>query len=198
MSDLVDLRSPDHAWREVMIGGGTEGSLAGTWFGTRLPADALARLEAQGRVASYDTGAEILREGDLLSLDCGAIIDGYDGEDFMVFCPRDFQPFHAQARMAGFTRTNSAFFPLGTDRAPDEYRHDVGVGQPGGRLGFADETTDELRVVSEGRLHHLQRNLPVEPGVDCAIDGGHTAARHLLLDPVPAIEQPADQGVGHR
>ena len=47
-----------------MIGGGTAGSLAGTWFGTRLPADALARLEAQGRVASYDAGAEILREGD--------------------------------------------------------------------------------------------------------------------------------------
>jgi CRP/FNR family cyclic AMP-dependent transcriptional regulator len=47
-----------------MTGAGTTGSLAGTWFGTRLPADALARLEAQGRIVSYDAGAEILREGD--------------------------------------------------------------------------------------------------------------------------------------
>ena len=64
-----------------MTGIGTAGSLAGTWFGTRLPAEALARLEAQGRIVSYATGArvpaadqvraswwravaEILREGD--------------------------------------------------------------------------------------------------------------------------------------
>ena len=47
-----------------MIGGGTAGSLGDTWFGTRLPADALARLEAQASVASFDAGAEILREGD--------------------------------------------------------------------------------------------------------------------------------------
>jgi CRP/FNR family cyclic AMP-dependent transcriptional regulator len=47
-----------------VIGSGTAGSLGGTWFGTRLPAGARARLEAQARIASYDTGAEVLREGD--------------------------------------------------------------------------------------------------------------------------------------
>lgn len=47
-----------------MIGGSAPGSLRDTWFGARLPAAALARLEAQVRSASFEAGAEILREGD--------------------------------------------------------------------------------------------------------------------------------------
>ena len=39
-------------------------ALGDTWFGSRLPASALSRLEAHARPASYDAGAEILREGD--------------------------------------------------------------------------------------------------------------------------------------
>jgi CRP/FNR family cyclic AMP-dependent transcriptional regulator len=40
------------------------GALGDTWFGSRLPETAVARLEARARFASYDAGAEILREGD--------------------------------------------------------------------------------------------------------------------------------------
>ena len=39
-------------------------SLAGTWFGSRLPAAARERLEPHVRVAEYDAGTEILREGE--------------------------------------------------------------------------------------------------------------------------------------
>jgi CRP/FNR family cyclic AMP-dependent transcriptional regulator len=47
-----------------MIGGSQSGSLRDTWFGERLPAAELARLEAHVGSASYGTGAEIMREGD--------------------------------------------------------------------------------------------------------------------------------------
>jgi CRP-like cAMP-binding protein len=39
-------------------------SLAGTWFGSRLPADARERLEPHIRLVEYDAGTEILREGE--------------------------------------------------------------------------------------------------------------------------------------
>jgi CRP/FNR family cyclic AMP-dependent transcriptional regulator len=39
-------------------------SLAGTWFGARLPSTALARLEPYLSVAQYAPGTEILREGE--------------------------------------------------------------------------------------------------------------------------------------
>lgn len=39
-------------------------SLAGTWFGARLPASARERLEPHVRVAEYPAGTEILREGE--------------------------------------------------------------------------------------------------------------------------------------
>ena len=58
-----------------MIGRTTPGSLRDTWFGTRLPADALARLEALARPASYPVGAEILRVGDP-TRDLGIVVRG--------------------------------------------------------------------------------------------------------------------------
>ncbi len=39
-------------------------ALAGTWFGSRLPARARSRLAPYLRVAGYEAGAEILREGE--------------------------------------------------------------------------------------------------------------------------------------
>lgn len=39
-------------------------SLAGTWFGSRLPVDARERLEPHIRLVEYDAGTEILREGE--------------------------------------------------------------------------------------------------------------------------------------
>jgi CRP/FNR family transcriptional regulator, cyclic AMP receptor protein len=39
-------------------------SLAGTWFGSRLPDAARARLEPHLRLAEYAAGTEILREGE--------------------------------------------------------------------------------------------------------------------------------------
>ena len=39
-------------------------TLRDTWFGARLPADAATKLEPHVRRASYEAGAEILREGD--------------------------------------------------------------------------------------------------------------------------------------
>ena len=39
-------------------------SLAGTWFGSRLPAAARVRLEPHIRLVAYAAGTEILREGE--------------------------------------------------------------------------------------------------------------------------------------
>ena len=47
-----------------MIGASGPVSLRDTWFGARLPEAAIARLEPHVRTASYEAGAEILREGD--------------------------------------------------------------------------------------------------------------------------------------
>lgn len=47
-----------------MIGAPGPISLRDTWFGTRLDTGTLARLESLVRSASFDAGAEILREGD--------------------------------------------------------------------------------------------------------------------------------------
>ena len=47
-----------------MIGASGPVTLRDTWFGARLPEAALARLEPHIRRATYDAGAEILREGE--------------------------------------------------------------------------------------------------------------------------------------
>lgn len=50
-------------------------SLAGTWFGSRLPASARERLEPHVRIVEYPPGTEILREGEpMLSL--GIVLTG--------------------------------------------------------------------------------------------------------------------------
>jgi CRP-like cAMP-binding protein len=50
-------------------------SLRDTWFGARLPAAALARLEAHDRFVSYGAGVEILREGEPTT-DLGLVVRG--------------------------------------------------------------------------------------------------------------------------
>lgn len=50
-------------------------SLAGTWFGSRLPASARERLEPHLRIATYAVGAEILREGEPM-LHLGIVLTG--------------------------------------------------------------------------------------------------------------------------
>jgi hypothetical protein len=77
-----------------------------------------------------------------------------------------------------------------------EHRNHVGVGQPGGRLCFADEPVYELRVLGQPRVHDLECHRPVEPGVDGVVDGRHAAARDPPLDVIAAVDGPSDQRVG--
>ncbi len=58
-----------------MIRGSQSGSLRDTWFGARLPEVQLTRLEALVGSASYQAGAQILREGDL-TRDLGIVVQG--------------------------------------------------------------------------------------------------------------------------
>ena len=53
----------------------------------------------------------------------------------------------------------------------------VGVRQPGRGLRLADEPGDELLVLGQRRVHHLEGDRAVEPGVVGLVDGGHAAAR---------------------
>ena len=50
-------------------------SLRDTWFGARLPEEAVSRLEPHVRRATYDAGTEILREGDPTSA-LGIVVSG--------------------------------------------------------------------------------------------------------------------------
>lgn len=58
-----------------MVRGSQSGSLRDTWFGARLPEAELNRLQAHARAASYEAGAEILREGDF-TRDLGVVVQG--------------------------------------------------------------------------------------------------------------------------
>ncbi len=80
-------------------------------------------------------------------------------------------------------------------RALVEDVHHVGVGELGDRLGLADEAGGEALVAGQRGVHHLEDDHPVQPGVGGPVDGGHPAGRDALLDPVPVVEQRADQGV---
>ena len=55
---------------------------------------------------------------------------------------------------------------------------DVGVREPGGGPGLADEPGRELLVVAEAGVHHLDRDGAVEPEVGGLVDAGHATARH--------------------
>jgi CRP/FNR family cyclic AMP-dependent transcriptional regulator len=54
---------------------GDVGSLAGTWFGSRLPEEARRRLDPYTRLARYPAGARILQEGEATS-DLGIVRRG--------------------------------------------------------------------------------------------------------------------------
>ncbi len=64
----------------------------------------------------------------------------------------------------------------------------VRVRKPGYRPGLGDEAPDEILVVGQLRVHDLQRDRAVEPGVGAQVDGRHPAVREMGLHPVPAIE----------
>src|SRR5262249_53889073 len=72
----------------------------------------------------------------------------------------------------------------------------VRVGQPGDRPGLGDEAPDEVLVVRQLRMHDLQRDRAVEPGVGAQVDGCHPATREMGLHPVPAIEALGDGHAG--
>jgi hypothetical protein len=81
-------------------------------------------------------------------------------------------------------------------RALVEDRDHVRVGEPGDRPGLGDETANEVLVPGQFRMHDLQRDRPVEPGVRAQVDGRHAAVGEMGLHPVPAIEDLADGHAG--
>lgn len=91
----------------------------------------------------------------------------------------------------------------------DEVRHlavlalvedvdDVRVGQSRGRTSFLDEAVLEDRVIREVAVHDLERDSAFESKIGGDVDGGHTASRDAPANPVPAVDQAADQRVGLR
>ena len=68
----------------------------------------------------------------------------------------------------------------------------VGVRKAGHRAGLAHEAADEILVVGQFRMHDLERHGAVQPGIGAQIDGGHPARGNKGLNPVPAIQEPAD------
>jgi hypothetical protein len=78
-------------------------------------------------------------------------------------------------------------------------RHDVGMGELGGRLRLAGESDAERRVVGQLRGKDLDRHEALEPEVAGPVHDGHPAAPDLVLDPVLVAQRVGDavaQGVG--
>ena len=69
---------------------------------------------------------------------------------------------------------------------------DVLVLEAGGAGGLAAEALDELLVLGEAAVEHLQRDLAPELEVLGAVDVGHPAGAEALDDPVAAV----DDGLG--
>ena len=63
-------------------------------------------------------------------------------------------------------------------------REDVGVGQRRDCLGLAFESGEVLGVIGQLARQHLDRNLAIEFGVDCAPDLAHASFADLLDDSV--------------
>ncbi len=63
--------------------------------------------------------------------------------------------------------------------------NDVRVVDGGCGPGFADEALPERIVDGQARGQDLQRDVPVQPEVEGAVDNRHPAAADLLLKPVP-------------
>lgn len=82
-------------------------------------------------------------------------------------------------------------------RALVEHSDDVGVREARDGLRLADEALHEAGVRGEARVHHLEREHPVEPGVHGAVDRGHAADRDTALDAVALVERPPDERVLH-
>jgi len=63
---------------------------------------------------------------------------------------------------------------------------DVGVVQPGGRLGLPDEPLPQHPVLGQGLPENLHRHRPVEQFVVGQVDLGHAALADPAFQPVPA------------
>ena len=73
---------------------------------------------------------------------------------------------------------------------------DVRVAQPGRRAGLADEAADELRVFGERRVHHLDGDRALEPGVHGLVDRRHAAPGEAGHNAISTVEKTADKRVG--
>ena len=72
----------------------------------------------------------------------------------------------------------------------------VGVVEPRGRAGLADEPGRELLVVAEARVHHLDGAGAVESEVGGLVHAGHPAAGDARADAVAAVHDRPHDGVG--
>ena len=76
-----------------------------------------------------------------------------------------------------------------------EHVHDVRVGEAGGRAGLLDEPALEHGVVAQMAVHHLERDTALETQIGRDVHGRHPAARDARANPVPAVDETADQRV---
>jgi hypothetical protein len=74
-------------------------------------------------------------------------------------------------------------------------RDQPGILQPGDRAGLELEAGQELVVAGVARVHHLERDGAVEPGIQAAVHRRRTAAGDFGLDEVAPVEQGAVQRI---
>jgi hypothetical protein len=63
-------------------------------------------------------------------------------------------------------------------------RTDVGMIEPGGRLGFTLETFQSLAILGQSLRQELERDKPVQPGVFGFVNYTHATGAQLLQDAV--------------
>jgi len=74
--------------------------------------------------------------------------------------------------------------------------HHVRVGQAGGGPRLPTEPGDEVLRLCQVGMHHLHGHLAVEAPVQGTVHRGHATAGHACEHLVPAVDEPAEQGVG--
>ena len=76
------------------------------------------------------------------------------------------------------------------------HRDDAGMPQGRRQPRLPLEAAQKRGVGDELRAHHLDRDRPVQPGVDPAVHGGHAAPGDHSAQPVPTLEHGAARQAG--
>ena len=128
----------------------------------------------------------------------------HDDQNFPQTTPEDMErmfaqvgAFNEEVQAAGKWVFAGGLHPIttATVQALVEHRHHVGVREAGGGAGLAVELADEILVVTQTFVHHLDRDGAGQSLVVGEVDGGHAAPSEFARNGIATVEKLPHQGV---